>query len=75
MKSQQATNDNNPRIPLKIAISPGRPTKRPDIAVLSKLYESHTAREIAAIYGVSTATVRGWIYQYRRKDEDHACHS
>lgn len=75
MKGQQITNNNSPRIPLKMAVSPGRPTKRPDIEVLSDLYERHTAREIAVMYGVSTATVRGWIYQYRKEDEDQTCHS
>lgn len=44
----------------------GRISKRPDIDTLSRLYAEKNAREIAAMYGVSEATVRSWILRYRR---------
>lgn len=44
----------------------GRISKRPDIDTLSSLYAVKSASEIAAMYGVSEATVRAWIARYRR---------
>ena len=44
----------------------GRISKRPDIDTLSSLYAKKSAREIAAMYGVTDATVRRWIAEYRR---------
>lgn len=44
----------------------GRISKRPDIDTLSALYAAKSASEIAAMYGVSEATVRAWIARYRR---------
>ena len=45
----------------------GRISKRPDVDTLSKLYAEKSAREIAAMYGVSEATVRSWILRYRKE--------
>lgn len=45
---------------------PGRPTKKPDDEELLKLYEDHTAPEIAAMYGVESSTVRSWISKVRK---------
>ena len=50
----------------------GRPTKQPNAEVLVKLYEKHTASEIAEMYGVSNNTVYSWISRLRKdnkKDE------
>lgn len=44
----------------------GRPSKRPDIKTLSKLYAEKTAHDIAVMYGVADVTVRSWIARYRR---------
>lgn len=44
----------------------GRPSRRPDVDTLSDLYSEKSAREIAETYGVAEATVRKWIYRYRR---------
>nr|CDL66178.1 unnamed protein product [uncultured bacterium] len=44
----------------------GRPTKRPTVDEMCRLYSKHTASEIARMYSVTTATVRGWIAYYRR---------
>lgn len=46
----------------------GRKSNKPDCETLARLYEDHTAEEIAGMYNVSTNTVRSWIYKYRRED-------
>ena len=51
------------------AKNPGHPTNRPDAQTLSDLYAVKTAREIAAMYGVTEVTVRSWIAKYRREIE------
>lgn len=48
----------------------GRPTVRPDGAVLADLYAVHTAQQIADMYGVTKGTVRVWIADERRKDRE-----
>lgn len=48
--------------------SRGRRTNKPDCETLARLYEDHTAEEIAEMYNVSANTVRHWIYLYRRED-------
>ena len=45
----------------------GRISKRPDVDTLSKFYAEKSARESAAMYGVSEATVRSWILRYRKE--------
>ena len=45
----------------------GRPTKCPDLAKLSKLYEDFSAREIARIYDVPYETCRGWIKRAKKR--------
>ena len=47
----------------------GRPTKRPPESELAAMYQLHTVREIANQLGVQPATVKGWVYQYRRGEE------
>lgn len=44
---------------------PGPRSKMPPAKVLYDLYIDHTAAEIAAKYGVSVSTVRGWIRSLR----------
>lgn len=50
--------------------SGGRPTNRPktkeEISRLLELYGTHTAGEVAEVYGVSPSAVRVWIYNIRR---------
>lgn len=43
----------------------GRPTIRPTEAELNKLYQKHTAQEIANMYNTKLCTVRAWIKHYR----------
>lgn len=45
----------------------GRPTKRPTIETLDRLYSSMTAKQIADEYKVSVTTVRRWIRTYREQ--------
>lgn len=44
----------------------GRASKKPPVEVLSKLYATHTAKEIAEQYEVSPETVKKWIATYRK---------
>lgn len=48
----------------------GRPSKRPDNEILSLLYSSMTAGEIAKKYNVSERTIRGWIYKVRKEQRN-----
>ena len=48
----------------------GYPSKRPCEAELAELYSKMTAKEVAAHYGVSASTVRGWIAYYRKLEVD-----
>lgn len=50
----------------------GRPTKRPSESKLAKLYQDHTATEIAYYYGVSKNVVYGWIKYYRKRRKENA---
>ena len=50
----------------------GRPSKRPNDAELSMLYERMTAAELAKHYQVSVYTVRNWIYKSRHKERSGA---
>lgn len=43
----------------------GRPTNRPSEQELVKLYEEHSASQIAKMYGVTESAVRRWIQYYR----------
>ena len=45
----------------------GRPSKRPSASVLDALYRENTAKEIGEMLGVSEATVRRWITNYRKE--------
>lgn len=45
----------------------GRPSKRPSESVLDALYRENTAKEIGEMLGVSEATVRRWITNYRKE--------
>ena len=45
----------------------GRPTKRPDPDYLIKLYERHTAPELAIMFDVSESTVRSWVSRLRKE--------
>lgn len=47
----------------------GRPTKRPDLATLSMLYQTMTARQIAELYCVSDSTVRSWVSRARKQQQ------
>ena len=47
----------------------GRPTKRPDLQLLSMLYQTMTAKEIAQQYCVSESTVRSWVSRARKQQE------
>lgn len=56
------------RMALVYRKQPGRPGKRPaSDEELLKLYETRTATEIAAVYDVKPATVRGWISEIRKE--------
>ena len=44
---------------------PGPRSKMPKAERLRTLYMEHTAQEIANMYNVSLATVRGWIRKTR----------
>lgn len=48
----------------------GRPSRRPPTEVLAKMYQEHTAREIAIQYGVSVATVKSWIHRARKAERN-----
>lgn len=43
----------------------GRPTNRPDAETLADLYRTHTARQIAQMYGVAKGTVEQWVWADR----------
>lgn len=45
------------------------PSNRPKPELLLKLYEKHSSKEIADMYGVTSATVRSWVYRLRKKGE------
>lgn len=45
----------------------GRPSKRPSESVLDAMYRENTAKEIGEMLGVSEATVRRWITNYRKE--------
>lgn len=45
----------------------GRPSNKPSAEELAELYVSHTAEEIAEMYGVKAGTVYRWAYLYRKK--------
>lgn len=45
----------------------GRPTNKPNDDVLSDLLSKHTSVQIAAMYGVSSSTVRAWAYHARKR--------
>lgn len=45
----------------------GRPSNRPPLDELQRLYADKTAREIAEQYGVKESTVRSWITRARRE--------
>ena len=47
----------------------GRPTKRPSIEELDKMYANMTAKEIAIKFGVTEQTVRRWICNYRKEQK------
>ena len=47
----------------------GRPSVRPDLATLSMLYQTMTAKEIAHQYNVSESTVRSWVSRARKQQE------
>lgn len=47
----------------------GRPSKRPNLQMLTMLYEQMTAKEIAEKYGVKESTVRSWIARARKAGE------
>ena len=46
----------------------GRPTTKPSAEVLSMLYSSMTATEIAKQYNVAESTVRRWLCDYRKAE-------
>lgn len=48
----------------------GRPTKRPDIEALARLYQCFDARAIANILQVKESTVRSWIARARKNNHD-----
>lgn len=48
----------------------GRPSNRPPLDELQRLYLDKTAREIAEQYGVKESTVRSWIARARKECED-----
>lgn len=48
----------------------GRPSKRPDLDELAKLYCIMSATEIAKKYNVPVATVRSWIYRARQMERE-----
>ena len=47
----------------------GRPTKKPSIEELDKMYANMTAKEIAIKFGVTEQTVRRWICNYREEQK------
>ena len=47
----------------------GRPTKKPSIEELDKMYANMTAKEIAIKFGVTEQTVRRWICNYRKEQK------
>lgn len=50
----------------------GRPSKKPTIEELDYLYSKKTAKEVATLYGVTEQTIRRWIREYRKENEDIA---
>ncbi len=46
----------------------GKPSKRPSVEELAKLYSKMTAKEVAEHYGVAPSTVRAWIAHYRKQE-------
>ena len=46
----------------------GRPTNRPDPDTLAELYRTHTARQIARMYGVKRGTVAHWVWMDKKGD-------
>lgn len=45
----------------------GRPSVRPPLEELSKLYSTKTAKEISVMYKVPLPTVRTWIARARKE--------
>lgn len=46
----------------------GKPSKRPPVEELAKMYSKMTAKEVAELYGVAPSTVRAWIAYYRKQE-------
>ena len=49
----------------------GRASKKPTEAELASLYSQMTAKEVASHYGVSESTVRKWVADYRKQEEEN----
>lgn len=45
----------------------GVKSRRPPMEELSAYYAEHTAKEVAAHYGVAVDTVKMWIRDYRKQ--------
>lgn len=45
----------------------GRPSNKPSAEKLAELYQVHTSKEIAEMYGVKTDTVNHWVWMYRKE--------
>ena len=48
----------------------GRKSKKPSKVELEMLYSQMSAREVAEHYEVAESTVRKWIGEYRKEDEN-----
>ena len=48
----------------------GRKSKKPSKVELEMLYSQMSGREVAEQYGVAESTVRKWIGEYRKEDEN-----
>ncbi len=46
----------------------GRYSKKPDYELLLMMLEKHTSAEIGNMFGVSSSTVRSWVYRDKRRD-------
>lgn len=47
----------------------GRPTNKPSIEELDRMYANMAAGEIAKKFGVTEQTVRRWICNYRKEQK------
>lgn len=48
---------------------PGFESKIPPREELERMYAEHTAKELAAHYGMSESTIRRWINKYRSEEQ------